>query len=172
MWITTDLADGNLAGLQLPSADVLAKRLATHIREVAEGLDFLHSCGLIHGNVKPSNILLIGDHAKLADFDLVQATADSSGAANLIRYGDVDYLAPEVRFGKLCPASDQYSLARTYVTLRLRPPGSDLRDVRILPDLAMLPATEHAIVLRALANDPQERFRDCRGFADALVAAM
>lgn len=173
LWITTELAEGNLADIAGDaSVGGSAKRLAAHIREAAEGLDLLHGRGLIHGRVKPSNILIVGGQAKIADFDLVQETSRSSGAVNLSRYGDTDYLAPEVRDGRLSPASDQYALALAYVAVRFRLPGIDRHVAQNCPDLASLPAGERTIVLRALAEDPAERFGDCRRFAEELAAVV
>ena len=91
----------------------------------AEGLDFLNarrhifeggSVAFQHGDIKPNNILLVGDEAKLADYGM--STPMITAATPCYRQGTLEYAAPEIFQGTLTETSDQFSLAVTYYLLR------------------------------------------------------
>jgi serine/threonine protein kinase len=182
--IVMELADGSLrdrlkecrkAGLPaVPVAELL-----NCFRESAEALDFLHSQGVQHRDIKPENILLLQRHAKVADFGLARVL-QSLHAKSASMSGTPMYMAPEVWQGLLSPHSDQYSLAFTYGELRLGRSlfrGESLVEVMHhhltgQPDLSALPAAEQAVLLRALAKNPEERFGSCMEFMQALYAAL
>jgi hypothetical protein len=178
--IVMELADGNLRDRLkahqeqgrdgIPPAELLA-----FFHEAAEALDFLHANQVQHRDVKPDNMLCVGRHIKLADFGLARVqgnrsvmTATSSGTPN--------YMAPEIWQGRVAPQSDQYSLAATYVELRLgRPLFPVTNFARLMmdhletaPDLATLPEPERQVLLRALAKDAAQRYTTCRDFVNAL----
>lgn len=96
------------------------------IASVGEALSVLHNEDLVHGDVKPENILVspLG-MVKLCDFDLVHVPLPSRGEG-AVALGTLPYLAPEVLRGEGTTFfSDQYSLAMTIVSM-IR--GADLRD--------------------------------------------
>jgi serine/threonine protein kinase len=169
LWVSSELAEGNIAGLA--STPAPPGRLVQHIREAAEGLDHLHACGFVHNRVKPSNILIVGGRARVGDFDLVHPLRPDVGSGWVVRYGDLDFLAPEVLAGRLCPGSDQFALACAYAAVRLGRPVFPQGAARGQPEFGALPALERAVLLQALASDPDRRFPSCRAFADALVAS-
>jgi serine/threonine protein kinase len=121
--------------------------------------------------VKPSNILIVGGRARVGDFDLVHPLRPDVGSGWVVRYGDPAFLAPEVLAGRLCPASDQFALACAYAAARLGRPVFPARAARGEPELGALPLAERAVLVRALAADPDRRFPSCRAFADALAAS-
>src|SRR5262249_43008714 len=94
--------------------------------------------------------------------------------------GTPQYMPPEVWDRKVCPASDQYSLATTYAELRLgcRPfSGRSLPEVELAhregaPQLEALGEEERLILLRALAKDPEKRYPSCRDFISELEAVF
>lgn len=167
MWVTGELAAGNLAGLS--DGATRLPQLLQFLRDAASGLDGLHRRGLVHNRVKPSSILIVDGRARIGDFDLVHRLKWGPESGWVVQYGDRAFLAPEVLAGRLCPASDQFSLACTYANLRLRRPvafrGPPQRD----PDLAPLPTREQAVLARALAADPDRRFPTCQAFTAALI---
>jgi WD40 repeat protein len=157
--------------------------LLEYFQEAAKGIDFLneprHRIGgkegvsVQHRDLKPHNILLVGNGVKVADFGLVRflehSVASHSGGLTPA------YAAPEFFRGQTSKQSDQYCLAVTYCQLRGgRLPFSGTQAVVMLghvqgaPDLTMLPETERPAVARALAKIPEERWPSCRAFVEAL----
>jgi len=184
LYIAMELADGSLRdrlkqcrgndppGIPLPE-------LLRYFRESAEALDYLHQEHVQHRDIKPENILIHKKHAKVADFGLARML-ESQRMVSASSSGTPAYMAPEVWRGKVSPHSDQYSLAATYAELRLDRSLFASRDmleimlshVERQPDLDPLPAAEQAVVLKALAKDPDQRYGSCMEFVDALEVAL
>lgn len=98
--------------------------LARLAAELATGLDTLHEAGLVHRDVKPSNVMLGPDGAALTDFGLARGIADSVLTAPGRVVGTLDYLAPEVIRGQPAgPPADIYALGcLLYECVCSRPP--------------------------------------------------
>ena len=123
--INMELADATLLDLMLLYHNDLgqhidAPQLCRYMWQVAEALDFLNArkhtrenrkVGFQHGDVKPNNILLIGETAKLTDHGL--ATPTHGPVTPCPRQGTREYAAPEIFAGHYSDTSDQYSLAVT-----------------------------------------------------------
>mgnify|MGYP004453841315 FL=1 len=145
-WFAMELMRGKTANHSLFASAEDVARLGV---QIAEALSYAHHCGVIHRDVKPSNIF-IGENgmAKLGDFGLA-AVATS---AALPRGGTRRYMAPELLDGcKATEASDQYALG---VALRELAPGGDA-------DFA-------AICARATAPNPARRYADMDTMLDDL----
>jgi serine/threonine-protein kinase len=146
-------------------------------RQVALALGAAHAAGLVHRDVTPGNVLLeAGDHAYLAGFGLAR------GASFL---GTYDYAAPELLEGRAVDRrTDLYALGCVlYHCLAGRPPfvgdgeGAVMRGhlleappalETLVPDL---PPGLDAVVARALAKDPDDRYASAEEFAAALEAS-
>jgi eukaryotic-like serine/threonine-protein kinase len=152
---------------------------------VLEGLAAAHAKGLVHRDVKPGNVLLANDGSvKLADFGIAKAVSDA--AFDLTAPGEVigtpTYLAPEqTRGGEVGPRSDVYAAGVVlYEMLAGAPPFKADSPVATalahrespVPPLRErapgVPATLAAVVDRALAKDPDERFPDAAAMCAAL----
>lgn len=179
--IITELADHNLHELQvkrqtqgqpgIPRAELLG-----YLREAAEVLDLMNrKFDLQHLDIKPRNLFLVSDHVKVADFGLVnRLTAKDAN----IQTGAITplYAAPELFEGKLSRQCDQYSLAIVFqelLTGRLPFAGDNPRQLMLAhmqcePDLSALPDIDRAIVKKALAKNPNERYPSCLDFLRAL----
>ena len=172
-----------------------AKRLpvedATQIaREVADALDYAHRHGVVHRDIKPENILLQDGHAVVADFGIGKAvTAAAKGAAAITRtgvtVGTPAYMSPEQAAGEetIDGRSDLYSLGCVlYEMLAGEPPFTGPTAQAVItahltatPQLVgeLRPDTPPAVadaIARALAKDPNARFRTATSFRDAIGA--
>ena len=161
-----------------------------YLRPVAEALDFVHSRGLVHGDVKPGNILLPYDGpTMLVDLGVAQLFPRGNSllmAATGRYYGTPEYLSPEQAHGlPLDGRTDSYALAIIlYEALVGRPPfraegiADTPRTVAARHITAMPPKPRalnpdvslvaEATLLRALDKDPERRFLSCVAVLDAL----
>ena len=142
-----------LAGGALP-----ADRAATVFGQIASALRSAHRSGVVHGDVKPENILIDGDgFAYLADFG-VAAGADEYASSPTVPYASPEQLAGRA----LSPASDQYSLA-VVAAAALTGMGGEYEQVR-----GALAPGARAVLDRATATDPARRYADVATFGQAL----
>lgn len=154
--------------------------LLQYFRESAEALDFLHKRCVIHGDIKPENILLLERHAKVADFGLIRVIQDSQGQVSVSGSGTPLYTPPEVWRGKMSPRSDQYSLALTYAEMRLCRHiwnATDLMQIMLAhtqetPYLGPLAQDEQNVLLKALAKNPEDRYPTCSSFIQSLEQVL
>ena len=191
LWISMDYVDGTDAGRLIretypsgmPEQDVWEI-----VTAVADALDFGHERQLLHRDVKPENILVTASdgHRRrvlLTDFGIARRIDDASNLTNTnIALGTINYVAPEQLLGRpLDGRADQYALAATtFHLLTGSPVFQDSNPAVIIshhlgtlpprisdrrPDLAHL----DAVLTRALAKDPTERYPTCMDFARALT---
>jgi tRNA A-37 threonylcarbamoyl transferase component Bud32 len=164
----------------LPLADVV--RLTDGI---ATGLAFAHSRGIIHADLKPSNILLDqNDQPKICDFGIARTPAEDSDSPQL--FATALYVAPERVEGRPASvASDVYGLGLVlYEMLVGKPPFTSgnaavlLRDHVVRPPVPpshlrpSLPKDVDTIVLKALAKDPALRYHKATDIGDALTKML
>src|SRR5579875_264468 len=167
-------------GARMPLSDVLL-----FVKQMADALQHAHERKIIHRDVKPDNVLLKRSrHVLLSDFGLAVLRQSASSQGLLQAAGTVAYSAPEQLLGQPAPASDQYALAvSVYEWLTGQRPFEGSVDELFLqhrqvappplrqrcPDIA---AAVEAVVLRALAKDPRDRWPDVLAFAAALQEAI
>lgn len=169
---------------QLPIEDVL--RIT---REVADGLSYAHSHGVVHRDIKPGNILLQSGHAVIADFGAARAltvASDEPLTDEGLAVGTPAYMSPEQGSGvsEVDARSDVYSLACVvYEMLAGEPPFTGVSAQAVVakrlssdpPPISILRDTVPAQVERALgvalARMPADRFATAKEFADALTRA-
>ena len=151
-------------GGPLGTAEVL--RLA---RELLAALGAAHRRGVIHRDVKPSNIYLESERAVLTDFGIAKSTRGDSDV--LTQKGQIigteKYMAPEQRVGHAVPQSDFYALA---IVLYESITGQDWADILHGEDAhwSKVPTSLREPLRRALAASPAERFPDAAAFDRAL----
>lgn len=147
-------------GPSVADADVDQRRAGDVGAEIASALAALHIAGIVHGDVKPANILLADGGARLTDFGVARFSADTSTGPV---WATPSYAAPEVAAGGApTPASDVYSLA---IVLHEIVTGVSWSTPAATQPL---PAGDWAGILApALATDPAER-PDAASFARSL----
>ena len=184
LWIAMRLVAGiDLEGLLAERTYVHPRHAAEICAQVASALDAAHARGFIHRDVKPGNVLLerspdAAVHALLGDFGLSKHVASQSGLTRAGHWvGTVDYASPEQLDARETDAkTDIYALgAVLHEMLTGLVPYPRPTDVLVMsahlseppPRVSdeaptIVPAAFDAVVMRAMAKDPDERFR-CAG---------
>jgi len=168
---------------QLPIEDAI--RIT---REVVDGLAYAHAMGVVHRDIKPENILLQSGHAVVSDFGIARAVSASGGeqlTQTGMAIGSPAYMSPEQSAGDqpIDGRADIYSLGCVlYELLVGQTPFTGLTPQAMiarhtleavpLPHIVrqtIAPDLE-AVILRALAKSPADRFHTAADFGDALAA--
>lgn len=154
-------------------------------RDIAGALDYAHSHGVIHRDIKPDNVMLSQGHALVTDFGIAHAIIESTDA-RLTRTGTVvgtpTYMSPEQGAGDAIDGrADQYSLACVvFEMITGRPPfeGASALSIMVQHMTAdvprfngglAVPARLEQAVRRALAKAPGDRFESVGELAAAVV---
>ena len=164
-----------------------ADRAVTVIEQVAAALDSAREVGLIHRDVKPSNILITNarDFVYLIDFGIARTAADTALTRAGHTMGTVAYMAPERFRGTTDHRADVYSLAcvlHECLTGHRPYPGESLEEqlnghLNTPPPRASIeapdvPAALDEVVARGMAKEVDERYQTAIEFAEAARAAL
>ncbi len=157
------------------------------LAQIGDALDYAHAMGIVHRDVKPSNILVdSGDRAVLIDFGLAEVTGNSLLTADGAVLGTPHYMAPEQADGRGAgEQSDQYGLAAVaYELLTGMPPFHGRSSMAVVfahiheqpvppaERQPTLPAAVNGVLLRALAKQPEARYPSAVAFVTDLQAAL
>jgi eukaryotic-like serine/threonine-protein kinase len=155
-------------------------------RQILKAARFAHRKGIVHRDLKPQNVLIDDEgRVRVADFGIARAGENSDITATGSVMGTAQYISPEQAQGKpTTPRSDIYSIGVIlYEALTGRVPFQGesavavaLKQVSEAPRRPSavnpnVPPALDAVVMRALAKDPEARFKDADAFLRALDAA-
>jgi hypothetical protein len=185
------VAGGDVGSLLRRDGALPPGRAAAVICAVAAALDTAHEAGLVHRDVKPTNMLLDArpgrpDHVYLADFGISHALTSARLTQSGHFMGTLAYSAPEQIAGEAADGrADEYALAcAAYELLTGAPPFPHQQVTALIwahmsqppprptsrrPDL---PPAVDAVLARALAKAPGDRYASCGEFADLLCSAL
>src|SRR5579884_468919 len=175
---------GTIRHLYPPGSCLSLETTVAYVKQVAAALQYAHNRNVIHRDVKPENLLLGAEqHLMLSDFGLALLAPSPDLLSTQEMAGTVAYMAPEQLRGKPCFASDQYALATlTYEWLcGVRPfkgtrwevmyQHASVAPPRLREKDPSLPEAVEAVLLKALAKDPSQRYVSVQLFAQALEHA-
>jgi serine/threonine protein kinase/tetratricopeptide (TPR) repeat protein len=170
---------------------VPVEQLLGYIEDAAKGIDYLnrpvHDLGhgpmaVQHCDIKPQNIMLVGDAAQVCDFGLARALGGQDIKQTRSMACTPAYAAPEVFDGRgLGPATDQYSLAVSYYELRTGelPFAENLSPLQVMNvhlngelDFSALPVRERQVLRKATSNRTEDRYASAVEFVKQLRRAV
>jgi polar amino acid transport system substrate-binding protein len=179
---------GTLAERIEKSPNGLPDQETVHLFDlIAEGLDYAHSKDILHRDLKTNNILLDeNNHPYIADFGLAKLTEGKIELTNTMMTGTAAYMAPEIaQSGKSTKRADIYALGiilfemltgklpfqgetpYKMLAAHIHQPVPNIRELR-----SDLSEAVQAVIDRALAKNPVNRFSTATEMANALRAAM
>jgi hypothetical protein len=181
--------DGGTLGDKLKKGLLPVEQATRLIRQIGDALDYAHQHGILHRDVKPSNVLLDNqDNAFLMDFGIakmMEGMPDLTGTG--LALGTPQYMSPEQCMGSkdLTPATDVYALgvvlyqmvtgqlpfhAETplaVIHMQLNAPLPPPRSVN--PEL---PEWVERVIFKSMAKDPEDRYQSCGDMATAMEQAQ
>ncbi|MFJ8657833.1 serine/threonine-protein kinase [Streptomyces sp. NPDC093795] len=165
-WLATAYIPGpTLSALVLAQGPMGEERLRSLGAALAEALEAIHACGLVHRDLKPGNIVMASDGPRVLDFGIARAVESTRLTATGSAFGTPGYLAPEQALGEeVTGAADVFALGAVLVAAAGGRPFGDgtpmglmYRAVHEAPDLASVPEALRGLVGRCLAKNPAER---------------
>lgn len=193
-YIVMQYVEGVTLRSQIPSEGMDLERAALILKQMGAALDDVHEQRIFHRDLKPENILLQSlkggsEWVKIVDFGIakVKDSVIAPSTANKVPVGTVLYMSPEQLRGgeRITAASDIYSMgviAYEMITgrrpfnpssapqlLEMHREGVRLNPIDLRPNLS---TEARAIMLRALAFDPADRYSNAIQFGDHLARAL
>jgi serine/threonine-protein kinase len=191
LWIALQYVEGTDAEAALRAGSMTPQRAIRIVTEVAKALDYAHQRNVVHHDVKPANLLLSGESGDservfLSDFGVARPIDDTDRSMDGAFTATLAYSAPEVITGaQIDGRADLYSLGCTLFRLLTgkQPYQADglVGTIRAHLQQAQPRVSDHlswatpeldAVIAKALAKDPAQRFGSAREFAAAAAVAM
>jgi tRNA A-37 threonylcarbamoyl transferase component Bud32 len=166
---------------RLSAGGLMPAETVDYLRQVAKALDYAHSQGVVHQDLKPANVMVSNGEAKVMDFGIARRVAETLSTMSKIEIsGTPVYMAPEQEFGQhVGPAADVYALGICAYELltgkRPFPVGGLMMKTRALYRPASesgVAAAADAVIARALAPEPGARWPSASSFVEALSRSL
>lgn len=188
-YIVMELVQGKLLKDIIAAGPVSVSEAVRYVDGILEALEYSHRAGVVHRDIKPGNVMVTGQgQVKVMDFGIARAVSDSSStvAETTAIIGTASYFSPEQAKGEPVDArADIYSAGVVlYELLAGRPPFrgdtpvavayQHVSEAPVPPSelVGSVPRSLDAVVLRALAKDPFQRFADAASFRESLDATI
>ena len=183
-YLVFEYVDGQTIGDLVIDRSFPIEGLSQLTMELCQALDYAHSCGVVHRDLKPDNIMISANGPKIADFGIARIPGSTlTSGGNLL--GTPAYSAPECTHGGSFSAqSDQFSLAATLYELisGVRAfSGESAVDVahavltehpRALSKITAVPTELDSVFAKALSKKAENRFPNCVTFGTAVMDAL
>lgn len=155
------------------------EKAAWFVREMAKGLALLHDAGVVHRDLKPHNVFVEDGYVKVGDYSLSKIMSASHRSGHTMTVGTVHYMAPEISLGRYDKTVDIYALGvMLYEMLTGRPPhvGETMGEVLMKHmsgeiDVSDIEEPFASVVLKAMAQDPADRYQSVDEMVEALFGA-
>jgi len=188
-YIVMELVRGRLLKTIIAAGPVPIPDAVRYTDGILEALEYSHRAGVVHRDIKPGNVMVTDQgQIKVMDFGIARAVSDSSStvAETTAIIGTASYFSPEQAKGEPVDArADLYSTGVVlYELLTGRPPFRGDTPVAVayqhvsetpLPPSEIvdtIPRSLDAVVLRALAKDPFQRYQDAASFREGVDATI
>ena len=188
-FIVMELVQGRLLKDIISAGPVTVPDAVRYVDGILEALEYSHRAGVVHRDIKPGNVMVTEQgQVKVMDFGIARAVSDSSStvAETTAIIGTASYFSPEQAKGEPVDArADLYSAGVVlYELLTGRTPFrgdtpvavayQHVSEAPVPPSelIGTVPRSLDAIVLRALAKDPFQRFPDAATFRETLDATV
>jgi len=163
-YLVMELVEGETLADRLKKGKLPLEQVVRFGSQIAEALAAAQAKGIVHGDLKPANIMLTKSGVKVLDFGLAKSTADPANTAPSVIMGTPAYMAPEQLEGKAVDArTDIYALGLVLAEMVTGKRPQDAEN---------LPAALEPIVKRCLAKDPDDRWQSARDLKWALESAL
>jgi tetratricopeptide (TPR) repeat protein len=186
-YLVLELVNGESLGKMLADGRARDEKTAlSTLAQVADALDYAHSEGIVHRDVKPANILVRPDgRVKITDFGIARIVSQTVTQSGLT-FGTPAYMSPEqIMSARVNGQADQFSLGViAYEMLSGRRPFEANTDPGLMHQIISVePALVHTlnpavsartseVIGRALAKKPEDRFASCKEFAERLAQSL
>lgn len=165
---------GDTLATRLARAPLDADTATDYFQQLLNGLDAVHRLGIVHGDLTPTNIFITTDGTvKILDFSTAHIDAYADGGREQLADDSLPYHAPERLHDSVCDAAtDIYMVGMLLYHSVCGTDAPAINSAGVTAQLAALPKGLGAVIARATATDPQQRYRSAAEFRADLMPTL